>query len=159
MKTPPRAFRRGDWYARKETRRGDETVTMRPEDAPGRFAFALCLSFQVDYQSSCGSTTGGIIANFRGLVRNNRQSCRQPPRSDNQSPQYYTQERRENDSVNENYLIAHRRNSSIGQWTMPLCEKLISSIVTTHFGKLSSIASSGENSRSRISAVGIRYAT
>ena len=42
-KTPPRAYRRGDWYARKETRRGDEIGIVRPKDAPRQSVFALCL--------------------------------------------------------------------------------------------------------------------
>lgn len=46
-KTPPRASRRGDWYARKETQRGDETGTTRPRDAPRRSAFALCHPFKM----------------------------------------------------------------------------------------------------------------
>jgi len=65
---PRGVFRRGDWYARKETRRGDEIDKVRPEDAPRRHVFALCHSFQDDYQSSCGLTTVGIIANFRAFA-------------------------------------------------------------------------------------------
>ena len=67
IKSPPRVIRRGAWYARKETRRGGESDTTRPKSAPRRIVFALCHSIQDDYQSSCGSTTVGIIA-FLGAL-------------------------------------------------------------------------------------------
>ncbi len=68
-KMPRDVFRRGDWYARKEARRGDKTNRMRPKDAPRRSVFALCHAFQDDYQSSCGLTTANSIAYSRRIVR------------------------------------------------------------------------------------------
>ena len=70
----PRASRRGDWYARKETQRRDEIDIVRPKDALRQHVFALCHSFQDDYQSSCGLTTVGIIANFCAALRKTRHS-------------------------------------------------------------------------------------
>jgi hypothetical protein len=96
-------FRRGDWYARKETRRGDEIGILRQASALRRHVFALCHPFQDDYQSSCGLTTVSIIAKLRAFVRRMPPTARSRPANSRplsgyQPPLHYTHPRRRNDS-------------------------------------------------------------
>ena len=78
---PRGAFRRGDWYARKETRHRDETYMAHQRWRANTVHLCVESSFQDDYQSSCGMTTACSIANLSAFVRKTCHTpCRRPHR-------------------------------------------------------------------------------